>query len=244
MSFETDGFCIRPVFSAQVIGGLQQELNAYLNRVARALYVPFEHSRPGASLAQRVELVARDDQSLANLLRVAVCTDAHRGPAFQALSQDRELQQHITGLLGGKPGKQIMRLRANVPTLSKARQQWHSDVARDDAGVCASVALTCWIPLMDAGPDSGGLELCVGRRTTPVAHEGDCGELRIVDSQLAGMTKVSPYCPAGTVLFLDRFTPHRALPYPGDTVRWSLVIWVKRQDDITENNDEPKEVEV
>jgi hypothetical protein len=34
-------------------------------------------------------------------------------------------------------------------------------------------------------------------------------------------------CPAGDVLFLDRFLPHRTLPNQTTTIRWSLVMWLK-----------------
>jgi predicted 2-oxoglutarate/Fe(II)-dependent dioxygenase YbiX len=37
---------------------------------------------------------------------------------------------------------------------------------------------------------------------------------------------VHPACPAGSVLFLDRFTPHRSLPVTGEA-RFALVIWMK-----------------
>jgi hypothetical protein len=47
----------------------------------------------------------------------------------------------------------------------------------------------------------------------------------IPEWRLAGLPRVQPECPAGTALFLDRFTPHRTLPMRA--TRFALVVWMK-----------------
>lgn len=39
-----------------------------------------------------------------------------------------------------------------------------------------------------------------------------------------GRGPVALPCPAGSALFLDRFTPHRTIPTSGDD-RFALVVW-------------------
>ena len=84
--------------------------------------------------------------------------------------------------------------------------------------------MTAWIPLSDAGPESGGLEVAAGRQPAPLASAGDEG-FEIPEWRLAGLPRVRPACPAGTALFLDRFTPHRTLP--AKATRFALVVWMK-----------------
>ncbi len=227
MSFETDGFALRPVFAPAVIESLQAEVLAHIDRVARALYLPFEASEPGAPLAERLDRVAARDRSYANLLRLAACTDAHRAPAFTRVAADETLGLCIEEFLGAEADGFIMRLHANVSGLAPERQRWRSDVVLNDGSPCSGIRLTCWIPLMDAGPDTGGLELIAGRRTTPLPHARDSGRFEISESDLRDLPRVQPFCAAGSVLFLDRYTPHRALPNHSGRARWSLLIWIK-----------------
>lgn len=123
-----------------------------------------------------------------------------------------------------------MRLRANIPRMPEARRNWHSDVAIDDGTDCSKVRLTCWIPLMDAGPDSGGLEIVPGRRAAPFTHRNEgAGLYSIPDATLTDVPRAQPFCPVGSVIFLDSFTPHRGLPNTSGRERWSLVIWFRAE---------------
>lgn len=227
MSFGTDGYALRPVFAPARMMALQADVLQYIDRIARALHMPFETSAPGLPLTDRLDAIARHDKAYANLLRLAVCTDAHRGAAFAALPHDPLVLSHVRELLGREPDGSIVRLRANIPGLPEQRQGWHSDVARDDGTGCAQVRVTCWMPLMDSGPDSGGLEVVPGRRARPFLHAQGTAKLEIPEDRLAALPKVQPVCPAGTALFLDRFTPHRALPNLSGKARWSLVMWFR-----------------
>jgi ectoine hydroxylase-related dioxygenase (phytanoyl-CoA dioxygenase family) len=227
MTFATHGYTVRQLFAPGLIAVLHTDILAHMDRVAHALHLPFENSEPDAPLAERLDRIAARDPSLASLLRIAACTDAHRAPALRALSEDAVLSRCIRELLERPPEELIMRLRANVPALPAERQPWHSDVALADGSSCSRVRLTCWIPLMDAGPGSGGLELVTGRRSSPFTHRQKEGRFEIPEGDLAGLPRLQPDCPAGSVLFMDSYTPHRALPNHSGRARWSLVIWVK-----------------
>ncbi|HEY4077930.1 MAG TPA: phytanoyl-CoA dioxygenase family protein [Rhizomicrobium sp.] len=227
MSFQADGHAMRSIFPAARITALQDEISRYIDRVAKALHMPFEKSEPHLPLAERLDAIAAHDKSYANLLRMAVCTDAHRAEAFAGLVGEMDILTHVREFMGCEPEGSIVRLRANVPGLPEQRQQWHSDVARDDGTTCSQVKVTCWLPLMDAGPGSGGLEVVRGRRDGPFEHRQGIAKFEIPDAELAELPKVQPVCPAGTALFLDRFTPHRALPNLSGKARWSLVMWFR-----------------
>ncbi len=122
------GFVAAPVFSPAEIEDLRADVTEHLDRVARALHLPFAASRPEAGFGERLEAIARDDPSHANLLRVALCTDAHRGPRFTRLIEEGRLHAKAAEIAGMAVSEPVIRLRANVPTLSRVRHSWHSDV--------------------------------------------------------------------------------------------------------------------
>jgi hypothetical protein len=227
MSFQSDGYAMRSVFPATRVIALQGEISRYIDRIARALHMPFEKSEPHLPLSERLDAVASHDKSYANLLRTAVCTDAHRADAFAGLTRDDSILTHVREFMGCEPEGSIVRLRANIPGLPEQRQRWHSDVARDDGTPCSQVRVTCWMPLMDSGPRNGGLEVACGRRDRPFEHREGAAKFEIPDALVDLLPKVQPECPAGSAMFLDRFTPHRALPNLSGKARWSLVMWFR-----------------
>lgn len=224
MLFAEQGHAAVPLFDPELVRAAAADIAEHIDRVSRALYLPFDQSCPDAPLSERIDRVYAHERSVANLLRVAVCTDAHRGSRLQALVNDPRLIEVAERLGGRKLSGTIARVRASTACFPEHRHAWHSDVARDDGTGCGKVVVTAWIPLGDAGPESGGLEIAAGRQPAPLASEGDVG-FEIPEWRLAGLPRVQPECPAGTALFLDRFTPHRTLPTRG--TRFALVVWMK-----------------
>ena len=222
--FAEQGYAAVPIFDPALVRAAADDIAEHIDRVARALYLPFGQSCPEAPLAERIDRVYAHERSIANLLRIAVCTDAHRGERLQALTNDPRLVETAEQLGGRALSGKIVRVRASIACFPEHRHAWHSDVARDDGTGCGKVVVTAWIPLDDAGPESGGLELAAGRQPAPLASEGNDG-FEIPEWRLAGLPRVRPECPAGTALFLDRFTPHRTLP--AKATRFALVVWMK-----------------
>lgn len=222
--FAEQGYAAVALFDRDRVRAAEADIAELIDRVARALYLPFEQSCPDAPLAHRIDRVFAHERSVANLLRVAICTDAHRSERLQALADHPRLIETAERLGGRALSGQIARVRASIACFPEHRHAWHSDVARDDGTACGKVAVTAWIPLSDAGPTSGGLEIAAGRQPAPLASVGEDG-FEIPEWRLAGLPRVQPICPAGTVLFLDRFTPHRTLP--ARATRFALLVWMK-----------------
>jgi len=223
-AFQRDGHATSALFDPALVQAAQADIVEHLDRVAQALHVPFAASRPEAPLGDRLDRIFAGDRSLANLLRLALCTDAHRGPRLRALSEDPRLLAEAERLCGRRLEASVVRVRASIASFPEHRHAWHSDVARDDGSACGRVWVTAWMPLSDAGPDDGGLELIPGRRPAPLAVQTGRG-FEIPEASIAGLERVRPECPGGTVLFLDRFTPHRTLP--AARARFALVVWLK-----------------
>lgn len=222
--FAEQGYAAVPLFDPERVRAAAGDIAEHIDRVARALYLPFGQSCPEAPLAERIDRIYARERSVANLLRVAVCTDAHRGERLQELANDPRLIARAEELSGRALSGRIVRVRASVACFPEHRHAWHSDVAREDGTGCGKVAVTAWIPLSDAGPTSGGLEVAAKRQPAPLASEGDNG-FEIPEWRLAGLPRVRPDCPVGTALFLDRFTPHRTPP--ANATRFALVVWMK-----------------
>lgn len=222
--FAGQGHAAVSLFDPEIVRAAQADISEHIDRVSRALYLPFDQSCPDAALTDRIDRVFAHERSVANLLHVAICTDAHRGERLQALANDPRLIETAAELSGRALSGKIARVRASIACFPKHRHAWHSDVARDDGTGCGKVVVTAWIPLSDAGPANGGLEIAAGRQPAPLASEGDDG-FEIPEWRVAALPRVQPECPAGTVLFLDRFTPHRTLP--ARETRFALVVWMK-----------------
>lgn len=222
--FAEQGYADVPLFDPAIVRAAADDIAAHIDRVSRALYLPFEQTCPDAPLTDRIDRIHTHERSVANLLRVAVCTDAHRGARLQALANDPRLIATAEALCGRPLAGKIVRVRASIACFPEHRHAWHSDVARDDGTGCGKVLVTAWIPLSDAGPESGGLEIAAGRQPAPLGEQVDDG-FEIPEYRLAGLPRIRPECPAGTALFLDRFTPHRTLP--ARATRFALVVWMK-----------------
>lgn len=222
--FAEQGYAAVPLLEPELVRAAQADIAEHIDRVSQALYLPFEQSFPDAPLTERIDRIYTQERSVANLLRVAVCTDAHRGPRLQALVNDPRLIETAERLGGRKLSGKIARVRASIACFPEHRHAWHSDVPRDDGTGCGKVVVTAWIPLSDAGPGRGGLEIAAGRQPAPLASVGDDG-FEIPEWRLADLPRVQLECSAGTALFLDRFTPHRTLP--AQATRFALVVWMK-----------------
>lgn len=224
-AYQANGFAVAALFDPQQVRDARRDIAEHIDRVSRALYLPFAASCPEEPLETRFQRIWQHDRSHANLLRLAVCTDAHRGEQLQALVNSPELKEAAEQLAMQRLGRSVVRIRASIDVFPQHLHDWHSDVARNDGTDCGSVRITAWIPLGDAGPGNGGLELVPGQRASPLPHSEERGFV-IPEAELAELPKLRPSFPAGSVLFLDRFTPHRSLP-AGSEARFALVVWMK-----------------
>ena len=227
MTFAQDGFAIAPLFGPDEVAELRGAVSEHMDRTARALLKPYGETEFDAPFDQRLEKIAAEDQSFAGLLGTAVATDAHRSSAITRLAEDPRLEALASGFCGLPISQKIFRMRLNCSALTGKRQGWHSDVARVDDTACSQLVITAWIPLSDAGPDSGGLEFVRGRRDAPVSHDETGGKFLIDQQELDKAEKATPLVLAGQCLFMDCFTPHRAVENHSGRTRWSLVVWMK-----------------
>src|SRR5262249_46291162 len=177
--------------------------------------------------AERLERVAQRDRAYAVALVHAVFADAHRDPRVAGLGEHPRLMSYVTRLVAPQQVTgQVIRIRVNIPSFPQTRSPWHQD-ATDHR---SPVVMACWIPLVDATHANGTLEVLPGVYEEPYPHQQTAdGKFYMPPEVVPDTPPLTLACPAGDVLFLDRFLPHRTLPNQTTTIRWSIVMWVKGQ---------------
>lgn len=153
------------------------------------------------------------------------------GPGVFSLLTNPRLLDLIEPLVGPEIiAASAYRIRPKVP--GYAAVPWHQDSAFFDQFCDAALILTAWIPLVDATPERGCMQ--VMRRVhqgAVVPHHytayhipgrAEATTLEIVPEQLPGGEIITvPVRKGGVLLFTNR-TPHRSIDNISDVVRWSI----------------------
>ena len=215
------------IFTSAEIHQMQTGITETVNRIARGFLTPYETSCPESSLAERLERVAQQDRAYAVALVHGVFADAHHDPRLAGLAEHPRPMDAVNQLAAPwQLTGQIIRVRMNIPSFPQTRSPWHQDAS----DLRSPIVLACWIPLVDATYANGTLEVLPGVYEEPYPHQHTAeGKFYLPPEVLPDMPPRTLACPAGDVLFLDRFLPHRTLPNQTTTIRWSLVMWLKGQ---------------
>jgi hypothetical protein len=222
------------IFSPAEIQDLQASITDTTNRLTRGFITPYASSFPDLPLEERLEQVAQQDRAYAYALLHGIFADAHLDPRIVGLADHPRLMDHVQRLVAPRRViGQVTRVRVNIPAFPQKRSPWHQDVTdhRGPDGAYSPVAVACWIPLVDATLANGTLEVIPGVYEAPYPHQQtEDGKVFIAPNLLPNTPRTTLPCPAGDVIFLDRFLPHRTLPNQTMRIRWTLVMWVKCRD--------------
>ncbi len=213
------------IFTPADIHAMQTGLTETINRLARGFLTPYATSCPEAPFAERLERIVQQDRAYAVALIHGIFADAHHDPRIAALAEHPRLMAAVTRLVGPwQLTGQIIRVRVNIPSFPQTRSPWHQDATNPQS----PIVMACWIPLVDATEANGTLEVLPGVYEEPYPHQQTAdGKFYLAPEVLPDVPPRPLPCPAGDVLFLDRFLPHRTLPNQTAEVRWSLVMWLK-----------------
>jgi len=150
--------------------------------------------------------------------------------SFHFLHNER-LVALMEGILGSEiTCSPIQHVRAKLPTAEGAANPhvapWHQDaqVHTDDAD--AVFILTVWLPLCDATPENGCLQVIPGISTGKTVFWKAEG-FGIDDENLPGEPIDVPM-KKGSVLFMHKLTPHGSGPNRTNNIRWSLDLRYQR----------------
>lgn len=171
----------------------------------------------------------------------------HTGREMFGIITHPHLLEAMECLLGPEiVGSSVYRIRPKLPGFARGVVPWHQDSGYFAAHCDQSLIVTCWLPLVDATPENGCLQLLPRRHGRGVVRHhtgGNAGYLVIADEDLPGppAEAVTVPVPLGGVLLMTNLTPHCSTPNTTDTIRWSIDLRYQGRDVPTNAFQEPEQ---
>lgn len=232
--FHEEGYTMVPdLFTTKALEPLRQEIAAIVDTTARCLYADGKITdlRDGETFETRLTRLLADHPELKGDYMGAIegkGGGGHAGVEMFRLITHPRLLDAMEDLLGPEiVGSSVYRIRPKVPMLDRGVVPWHQDSGYFATHCDDSLIVTCWIPLVDATPENGCLQVLPRTHTQGVARHhtgGHAGFLVIQDPDLprSPTEAVTVPVPLGGVLLLTNLTPHCSTPNNTDVIRWSV----------------------
>lgn len=156
-----------------------------------------------------------------------------RGPAMFAFLKNGRLLDIVECVLGSEIAcNPIQHVRPKLSVASLARHEhrpdtpvnvpWHQDDAVTVEESEYSDIVTFWLPLIDATPETGCMEIIpYAFKHGYIRHYSD-GGTTIVPQLIPRVQPDLVPCPKGGLIVMNKYTPHRGTPNVSDNVRWTL----------------------
>ena len=171
----------------------------------------------------------------------------HAGPEMFKVITHSGLLDLMECLVGPEiVGSSVYRIRPKVPGLDRGVVPWHQDSGYFAPHCDESLIVTCWLPLVEATPENGCLQVLPRAQHQGVLRHstgGPGGYLVISEEDLpppAGQAVTVPV-PLGGVLLLTNLTPHCSTPNTTDVIRWSLDLRYQGRDVPTNAYQDPED---
>ncbi|QHT60229.1 phytanoyl-CoA dioxygenase family protein [Paenibacillus lycopersici] len=229
ITYQTEGYLIVPdVLSADDLQPVIDEIGREIDDRARklkaegklqALYEdePFE---------KRYASLYRDCREIGRGLDIMT----YLGEAmFRHLGSDKLLDV-VECLLGSELScNPIQHLRAKLPKKYAGDEPdyfqnvpWHQDCAVTSPDSEASEIITFWMPLVDATAETGCMEVMPRVfKQGYLDHRAEGGTM-IDPDKLPEAEPVLAECTKGSLVIMNKYTPHRGIGNRSDIVRWSI----------------------
>lgn len=230
--FDREGYLMLPdVFAPEDLEPLRQELHDIVRREAARLHA---EGRLGRAYDEEpferrlAKIYAESEEAAQEIIRAVTgrAGGGHSGKALFQVITHPKLLAAIEPLVGPEiVGSSVYRIRPKVPGMPRGVVPWHQDSGYFSEHCDRELILTCWIPLVDATPENGCLQVLPrAHRAEIYRHHsnGPGGYLVITDSDLPPAEPVTVPVPLGGVLLLTNRTPHCSTPNNTGVVRWSI----------------------
>jgi phytanoyl-CoA hydroxylase len=148
---------------------------------------------------------------------------------FDFLRSERLLSV-VESLLGRELScNPIQHLRAKMPWKGEGEQPvgmenvpWHQDAAVTSDDSDASEIITFWLPLVDATAETGCMEVMPEVfKVGYLKHQAE-GGTTIVPQLLPHVKPIKAECRKGSIVIMNKYTPHRGTTNRSDIIRWSI----------------------
>ncbi len=230
--FHNDGYLVvDDVIEPHLLDAVADEITAVIDRLAAEQVAAEKLSSTFAEepfTRRLTRITAESDEVITQIWDGALAVD--RGgaltlPSIFEIIRHPPLLDVAESLCGPELiASSIYRLRPKVPFHGRGIVPWHQDSGYFEPYCDQSLILTCWLPLVDATPEMGCMQvLRYGHRGAVVPHgHGDHHYLEIKEENLPeGEIVTVPVRRGGVVLMTNR-TPHMSTPNTSDCIRWSM----------------------
>ncbi len=225
--FEDEGYLIlKNLFDDSDLQPVIDDVSSEIDRLSKELvdtgHLSQDYAEEGFD-TRLTKITAKTDQVIKAIISGQLATAG----IFNLLTNPKLLDV-VESLVGPEIiAASAYRLRPKLPHLDDAVIPWHQDSAFFEPYCDNSLILTVWIPLVDATPDRGCLQVVPRRHKgkivphhLPAGLHG--GLLQIVsDDFLPSEIITTPVSKGGALLLTNR-TPHRSIENVSDVIRWSM----------------------
>jgi phytanoyl-CoA hydroxylase len=223
--FHREGYLVvEDLFAADDLQPVIDEINDEIDRRARELVAAGELSRLYAEEGFETRLTRITAET--EKLYWSINSGQLSGPAIFRLLTNPKLLDLVESLLGPEIiASSVYRLRPKIPGHAHGVVPWHQDSGYFEPYCDQALVLTVWIPLVDATPERGCLQVIPRVHQGPVVRHyrpGDIRYLEIAPADLPPGEVVTVPVRKGGALLLTNRTPHRSIENVTDTIRWSM----------------------
>ncbi len=205
-----------------------EEYDRYVAEKARELHGEgrIAHVYDDEPFERRLACMAEEDEEIYHASDAFIDIMHFRGKAtFDFLCNER-LVQLMEGILGSEIiCSPIQHVRAKLPSdLASGKNShvapWHQDAQVHTEEADPHFILTVWVPLCEATPENGCLQIIPGVHKREVVFWSEGFGISEKNMPAGGVLPVP--MKKGSVLFLDKLTPHGSGPNETDCIRWSM----------------------
>jgi ectoine hydroxylase-related dioxygenase (phytanoyl-CoA dioxygenase family) len=222
--FHREGYLVvEDLFADADLRPVIDEIEAEIDRRARGLVASGDLSRAyeEEGFETRLSRITAETEKL----YWSISSGKLAGHGIFSLLTNPKLVDLAESLVGPEIiASSVYRLRPKVPGFAHGVVPWHQDSGYFEPYCDKSLILTVWVPLVDATPERGCLQVM------PRVHRGevfrhqrraDLKYLEIADEWLPRAEVVTTPVRKGGALLLTNRTPHRSIDNVTDCVRWS-----------------------
>jgi hypothetical protein len=222
--FDREGYLVADgVFDDARLSAVAEEVTEVIGREARRLVEAGRLSSPYDDLPFTSQLTAitaetREvyDRIQSGQLSLPSIFELIRTPALLDIAEQLCGPELIAS--------SVYRIRPKVPGFAHGVVPWHQDSGYFEPYCDNALVLTCWVPLIDATPENGCLQVIAGAHRGPVVRHdrGHEGYLEIFDDNIPAGDVITVPVKRGSVLLLTNRTPHCSTPNTTNEIRWSM----------------------
>lgn len=230
--FHQDGYLVvEDLIPERLLDAVEDEITGVIDQLAEAYMATGKLSSTYADepFTTRLTRITAETKEIVSQIQDGALAVNSGGaltlPSIFEIMRCEPLLDAVESLCGPEIiASSIYRLRPKVPQHGPGVVPWHQDSGYFEPYCDKSLILTCWMPLVDATPEMGCMQVMRrGHLGEVVPHgHGENHYLQIAEEDLPTGEIVTVPVRRGGVLLMTNCTPHCSTPNTSDIIRWSM----------------------